>query len=460
MPYFSDIKKRSRLQSLSPSALLVAGFALTILAGMALLMLPGMCSEERIGFVDALFTATSAVCVTGLVVVDTGTYFTRAGQWLILALIQIGGLGIFTFSTVFVILLMGKPTLKRHLLIQEAVTQFPYRNLLVLLRNILLFTFGAEAIGALCLWLAFKERLGDETAVYFSIFHSISAFCNAGFSLWPNSLEGYSGNMAVCLTIMILIILGGLGFTVIAEMAERMAGKRSKTKKLSLHSRVVLVSTALLILFGALLFGSLERNNVLASMPFPEQVLVSLFQSVTARTAGFNTVPLSGLASASLFTLVILMFIGASPGSVGGGVKTTTFAVYAAMIVSYLRGKENVEMFGRTIPVQITSKAMATIAVSFFLVIFSTLSIQILEGQHIHSPTHTYFLDWLFEVVSAYGTVGLATGLMPGLGDISKLVIVGTMFVGRVGPLGLALSLFGREYVQRFKYPEENVMIG
>lgn len=460
MPHFSETRKRSRLRSLSPSTVLVAGFALTILIGTALLLLPGMCSGERIGFVDALFTATSAVCVTGLVVVDTGTYFTAAGQILILALIQVGGLGIFTFSTVFMVLLMGKPTLRGHLLIQEAMTQFPHRNLMGLLRNILLFTFGAEAIGALCLWLAFRERLGDGTAVYYSIFHSISAFCNAGFSLWSNSLEDYSGNITVCLTIMALIVLGGLGFTVIAELAQRMVQKRARARKLSLHSRVVLSTTTVLILGGAVIFWSLERNNVLAARPFREQALASLFQSVTARTAGFNSVPLSGLTSASLFTLVLLMFIGASPGSVGGGIKTTTFAVYAAMIISYLRGREHVEIFRRTVPAQITSKAMATITVSFFLVVVATLTIQILEGHHIQTPTHTYFLDWLFEVVSAYGTVGLATGLMPGLGDISKLVIIGTMFAGRVGPLGLALSLFGSESAQHFKYPDENVMIG
>ena len=460
MPYFSGKKARPKLQLRSPSTLLALGFASTILVGTFLLMLPVMCSEERIGFVDALFTATSAVCVTGLVVVDTGTYFTHAGQLLILALIQIGGLGIFTFSTFFMILLMGKPSLRGHLVIQETMTQFPYRNLLGLLRNILLFTFGAEAVGALFLWIAFRPRLGNATAVYYSIFHSISAFCNAGFSLWSNSLEDYSGNLAVCLTIMILIIIGGLGFTVIAEMAGRVVRKEGRPKRLSLHSRVVLVTTATLILVGALLFWCLEHNNVLVSRPLSEQVLISFFQSVAARTAGFNTVPLSGLASASLFTLIILMFIGASPGSIGGGIKTTTFAVYMAMVISYLRGKRNVEIFGRTIPTKVTSKAMATVAVSFFLVVLSALSIQILEGQHIHSPTHTYFLDWLFEVVSAYGTVGLATGLMPGLGNTSKLLIVGVMFIGRVGPLGLALSMIGREDVQQYKYPEENVMIG
>lgn len=444
----------------SPSTILVAGFAATIAVGTALLMLPAMSVQGRLGFVDALFTATSAVCVTGLVVVDTGTHFTKTGQWLILLLIQVGGLGIFTFSTFFMLILRGKTTLKGRLLIQETMTHFPYRNLLRLLRNILLFTFGAEALGALCLWLALKERFGATTAAYLSIFHSVSAFCNAGFSLWANSLEDYCGNVPVALTIMVLIVLGGLGFTAVTEVGGRLFRKRSEFSRLSLNSRVVLTTTFALIVAGAMLYWLLERPNTLASMPYSEQALASIFQSVTARTAGFNTIRTSDLTSATLFVLIGLMFVGASPGSVGGGVKTTTFAIYVAMVVSYLRGKENVEMFGRTIPVQISSKAMATIATSFALVIVSALLVQILEGHRLGSPTHVRFLDWLFEVVSAYGTVGLSTGVTPALGKASKLVVIGTMFIGRVGPLGLALSLFGRETVQRFKYPQENVMIG
>ncbi len=423
-------------------------------------MLPVMSAGGRIGLIDAIFTATSAVCVTGLIVVDTGSHFSRAGQWVILILIQVGALGIFTFSTFFLLILKGETTLKGRLLIQETMTHFPYRNLLRLLRNILLFTFGTEALGALCLWLAFREDLGDATAVYFSIFHSVSAFCNAGFSLWSTSLEAYSGNMLVSLTIISLIILGGLGFTVVTDVGATMFSKRSGFRRLSLNSRVVLTTTIALIIAGALLFWHLERRNVLASRPFTEQVLASVFQSVTARTAGFNTVPVLHLTSATLFILLCLMFIGASPGSVGGGVKTTTFAIYVAMIVSYLRGKENVEMFGRTIPAPITSKAIATVATSFGVVLVSALLIQFLEGQRTHPAEHTHFLDWLFEVVSAYGTVGLSTGETTGLGNGSKIVIIGTMFAGRVGPLGLVLSLFGHKTVQRFKYPEENVMIG
>lgn len=460
MPRFADKKNNFGRRHLSPSTILVAGFAATIAMGTALLMLPVMSVEGRLGLVDALFTATSAVCVTGLVVVDTGTHFTKTGQWIILLLIQVGGLGIFTFSTFFMLVLRGKTTLKGRLLIQETMTHFPYRNLLSLLRNILLFTFGAEMLGALCLWLALRERFTATTAAYFSIFHSVSAFCNAGFSLWANNLEDYCGNVPVTLTIMVLIVVGGLGFTVVTEVGGNLVRKRSEFSRLSLNSRVVLTTTLVLIVAGALLFWFLERPNALASMSHSEQALASVFQSVTARTAGFNTVRTSDLTSATLFVLIGLMFIGASPGSVGGGVKTTTFAIYVAMIVSYLRGKENVEMFGRTIPTQISSKAMATIATSFALVIVSALLIQILEGHRLDSPTHVHFLDWLFEVVSAYGTVGLSTGVTPALGKASKLVIIGTMFAGRVGPLGLALSLFGREAVQRFKYPEENVMIG
>jgi trk system potassium uptake protein TrkH len=438
----------------------VAGFAITILFGTVLLMLPGMTVEGGINLVNALFTATSAVCVTGLVVVDTGTYFTRAGQGIILLLIQIGGLGIFTFSTFFMLILRGKTTLRGHLLIQETMTHFPYRNLLRLLRNIIFFTFGAEALGALCLWIVFKTQFDGATAVYASVFHSVSAFCNAGFSLWATSFENYSGNIPVTVTIMTLIILGGLGFTVVTEVGTGIFRKSSESVHLSLNTRIVLATTLALIVGGALLFWLLERHNVLASRPVSEQVLASVFQSVTARTAGFNTVRTAGLTSAALFVLIGLMFIGASPGSVGGGVKTTTFAVYVMMIYSYVRGKENVELFGRTIPHHITSKTLATIGTSIGLIMLSALLIQIIESLGKNPAEHTHFLDWLFEVVSAFGTVGLSTGETPGLKDASKLVIIATMFAGRVGPLGLALSLVGRESTQRYKYPEENVMIG
>ncbi len=444
----------------SPSTILISGFAITILIGTAVLMLPPMSSTGRLDLVDALFTATSAVCVTGLVVVDTGTHFTQAGQITVLSLIQIGALGIFTFSTFFALILGSKTSLRGRLIIQETMTQFPYRNLAILLRNIVLFTFGAEAVGAFLLWLGFKENMSGNSAVYFSIFHSVSAFCNAGFSLCSTSLEDYAGNATVSLTIMALIILGGLGFAVITELASRPLRWRSGFRRMSLNSRIVLMTTGALILVGAFLFWILERHNTLMSMSPSDRVLVSFFHSVTARTAGFNTVPTSNLTSATLFVLIGLMFIGASPGSVGGGVKTTTFAIYVMMIVSYLKGRENVEVLGRTVPRQITSKAMVTIATSFGLVIVSALLLQIIEARGRALAEHTHFLDWLFEVVSAYGTVGLSTGVTAGLKDASKLVLVCTMFAGRVGPLGLVLSLFGREDTQRFKYPEENVMIG
>jgi len=460
MKYSNSKDTGRRREPLSPSTILVAGFALTIAAGTLILMIPAMSAGERLGSVDALFTATSAACVTGLVVVDTGGHFTSLGQWVILALIQIGGLGIFTFSTFFILLLRGKTSLKGRLVIQETMTHFPYRNLLRLLRNIMFFTFGTEVLGAVCLWLAFKETAAGSARVYLSVFHSVSAFCNAGFSLWSDSLERYAANAPVCLIIMTLVIAGGLGFTVVTDIGANIFGKRTGFRRWSLHSRIVLTMTPALIIVGALLFWLLEHGNILAGRPPSEQALVSFFQSVTARTAGFNTTPIVGLTSATLFILIALMFIGASPGSVGGGVKTTTFAIYIMMIVAYLRGKENVELFGRTIPREITSKALAMIGTSFAVVVVSALLMQILEGRGVDPAEHTHFLDWLFEVVSAYGTVGLSTGVTPELRTASKLVIIGTMFAGRVGPLGIALSLFRQEAVQRFKYPEENVMIG
>ncbi len=450
---------RRRRRALSPSIILIASFAITILLGAAVLMAPAMSDGAPLRPVDALFTATSAVCVTGLIVVDTGTQFSRAGETVILLLIQIGGLGIFTFSTFFMLILTGETSLRSRMVIMETMTHFPYRNLFRLLTNIVLFTLGAEALGALSLWLALRGEYGDGEGLYLAIFHSVSAFCNAGFSPWSTNLEAYSGSVPVCLTVMVLIVLGGLGFAVVTEVGARLSRKRVGYRRVSLNTRVVLGTTGLLICAGAVLFWLLEIGNVLKGRPPLEHVLVPFFQSVTARTAGFNTVPIGSCTSATLLVLIGLMFIGASPGSVGGGVKTTTFTVYVAIILAHLRGRENPELCGRTIPKQVSSKALATIATAFALVIVSTVLVLVIEGERLRSGD-PQFLDYLFEVVSAFGTVGLSTGVTPGLSPASKLVIIATMFAGRVGPLGLALALFGQESAQRYKYPEENVMIG
>lgn len=446
---------------MSPTIILVAGFAATILVGAVVLMMPPMTQSNKISFINALFTATSAVCVTGLIVVDTGSYFTLAGQWWILLLIQVGALGIFTFSTFFILILRGDMSLRGRMLIQETMTHFPYRNLFRLLRNILIFTFGTEAIGAVLLWLVFRARYSNARAGYVAIFHSVSAFCNAGFSPWVNSLEDYVGNAPVNITIMALIIAGGIGFTVVTDVGARVFRPKSDFRRLSLHSRLVLTTTAVLIVGGATLFWLLELNNdSYTSRPFFEQMLIAFFHSVSARTAGFNTIRVGGLANATLFLLIFLMFVGASPGSVGGGVKTTTFSIYFAVVLSYLRGKEHVEVFGRTIPPKIISKAIAAIAMSFLLVVVSMMLLEVFESVPTGAAAHFYFIDWLFEVVSAFGTVGLSTGVTPGLTTGSKIVIIATMFIGRLGPLALAISLLGRGTEQRYKYPEENVMIG
>jgi len=424
-------------------------------------MLPVMVDEGRISLINALFTATSAVCVTGLVVVDTGTYFSPVGQWTILLLIQIGALGIFTFSTFFVLILRGDTSLRGRMLIQETMTHFPYRNLFRLVRNILLFTFVTEAIGAILLWLCFREYFSQTRSGYVAIFHSISAFCNAGFSILPSGLEDFSAHVPINLIVMSLIIVGGLGFTVLTDVVAILLPHKTKFRRLSLHSRVVLMSTIALIAGGAVLFWLFELNNpAFAGRPISQQILVSFFQSVTARTAGFNTISIAGVTNATLFLLIFLMFVGASPGSVGGGIKTTTFSIYLIMVISYLRGKQHVEIFGRTIPARIISKAVATTAMAFALIVGSTILLLVFESGNGGNFSHLFFIDWLFEVVSAFGTVGLSTGVTSYLSPGSKLVIIATMFIGRLGPLGLALSLLGRELEQRYKYPEENVMIG
>lgn len=445
---------------LNPIRLSVLAFAGFILMGAFFLMLPFSSSGAPIRFIDALFTATSAACVTGLTVLDTGKDLSRWGQVLVLLLIQIGGLGIMTMSTVWLLLAGRRPGLGTRMVLQDTFTHAGDRDLGSLILDVVRFTLGLEICGAALLFLRFADLYPLGEAVYLSAFHSVSAFCNAGFSTFPNNLEGFAGDPLVSLTVAFLIVSGGIGFLVLRELKFLLWRRRKPRACLSLHSRLVLVTSGLLIGLGTVLILLMEWYNTLAGLPVWEKLLVSFFQAVTPRTAGFNTIPIGSLANQTLMVMVLLMFIGASSGSTGGGIKTGTFATLAAVGLSRLRGYPEPKAFGRTISPGSVARAMSVTMVCGSLVLVGTLLLQVTEvGSSSSAVARGRFLELLFEVVSAFGTVGLSTGITPGLSDAGKLLISFIMFMGRLGPLVVAVAV-ARQRIVRFRYAEESIMIG
>lgn len=442
------LKEKIRI---NPYTLIALSFAGLIFIGTILLFLPVSRNPEMspISLTDALFTATSSVCVTGLVVVDTGSYFSIFGQVLILILLQIGGLGIMTFSGFFTLIIGEKMSLFERYTARDAVSGFSASETGKFLVSIVLTTFIIEIIGAGLLLISFSKKMPFGQALYTSIFHSVSAFCNAGFSLFSNSLIAYKSNGLVNFTIMILIMLGGIGFSVLVNLFRKI---KKKDTRFTLHTKLVLTATVFLILSGAIGFYFLEINNLLANIPLGNGILTSLFSSITTRTAGFNTVDFGQARESTLFFMSIFMFIGASPGSTGGGIKTTTIVILALTIYNTLRGRSHVRMFGREIPIDLIRKSL----VLFFLSI-SWLAILILLIGSIESFT---FSRVLFECVSAFGTVGLSTGITTQLSKVSKILITITMFAGRVGPLTLILSLGMNNPKGAVRRPKEKVLIG
>ena len=436
---------------MTPSQVLVLGFALVILFGALLLTLP-QATVDGLGlpFLNAVFTATTSVCVTGLVVVDTGTTFTLFGQWVILLLIQVGGLGFMTFATLFAMILRRRITLKERLLLQEALNQVSVEGIVRLVRSVLKISFAIEAMGALILTLRWYSDFGWSKALYYGVFHSVSAFNNAGIDLFGNfsSLTAYVGDPVVNITIMLLIICGGLGFIVLADLL-------SPGKKYRLHTKIVLQVSAALILIGAVVIFLMEFTNpkTLGPLPIGTKVLAAFFQSVSPRTAGFNTINLAGMYDTTLLSMIVLMFIGASPGSTGGGIKTTTFIAMVLSVLSTYRSDPHVVLGGRTLPKDVIQKAWA-ITTSAAVLVFLIVSILSLTEK-------TDLLTVLFEVTSAFGTVGLSLGITPNLTDVGKMAIILTMFIGRVGPLTLAFVLSQKKDKKaHIKYPDEKIMIG
>jgi trk system potassium uptake protein TrkH len=449
----------------TPQQQLIASFVVLILVGSLVLILPGMTTNGRMSYVDALFTSTSAVCVTGLVVKDTGADFTRVGQWVLLALIQLGGLGIMTFSTIFLFMVGKQPSLTQDTVLQDTFVHSPMRNLHTLIVSVVLFTFAVEFMGTALYFLHWIREFPLKDAMFISLFHAVSGFCNAGFCLFPESFTRYQGHILMNLNTIFLIITGGIGFLVLLELYQRYGHNKGKNgrkrKSLSLHARLTLSTTLILIVAGAAFFFMVEYNDILRGMDFPDRILTSVFQSVTARTAGFNTVEFGLLSNATLFFFIMLMFVGASPGSCGGGIKTTTAAVFFALVRSRLRGEIHTRIMNRTIPRESVARAVA-VAISSGLVITVMVVILLLTqlGGASHLESRGMFLEYLFEAVSAFGTVGLSMGKTSGLDAVGKLVIIVLMFVGRLGPLTLAFSIRHREIAAHLKYSEEAVMIG
>lgn len=445
---------------LKPGQILALGFFSLILIGGLILSLPiSSNSGKSTDLVDSLFTATSAVCVTGLITVDTATHWNYFGRTVIIILIQIGGLGFMSFTTLFAILLGKKITLKERLLLQEALNTFDIQGLIKLLRYILVFTFSVEGLGALLLSTQFIPQLGLGEGIYYSIWTSISAFCNAGFDLMGtisgkfSSLVSYQDNPIIIYTISGLIIIGGLGFMIWSEFYNY-----KERKKLSLHTKVVLVVTAVLIFGGTILMFLFEYNNpaTLGPMTLGEKINNAFFAAVTPRTAGMNTISTDGMTVAGKFLTILLMFVGGSPGSTAGGLKTATLGILVVTLISIIKGREDVEIFKKRISKETVYKAFAIFFLSLILVITVTMLLAITQ------PGES-FMWMLYEATSAYGTVGLTLGLTQHLNTIGKIIIMITMYLGRVGPMTVLLALTSRAQKNKksgIKYPEDKILIG
>jgi len=449
-----------RIITQSPSRALIIGFASLIILGTCLLILPQSSNTNNINTIDALFTSTSAVCVTGLTVVDTSRSFTSFGQFIILMLIQIGGLGIMTVSTLFLLLSGRRPSFTDHNVIQESFSLSSRENLSVILKNIFFFTVVLETGGAVILFFNFLHDTSPATALYLSVFHSVSAFCNAGFSLFPQSFSGYRFNWIVNLTICGLVIMGGIGFPVLSELKENFSIRKKPLKRLSLHSKLVLSTTAFLLTTGVVLFLCTEQYNTLKGLSIPNRILCAFFQVVNTRTSGFNTLPTGNMANETLFILIILMFIGASPGSCGGGIKTTTFSTLALLGITRFRGHEQTQLFDRSISHKSIGRAASIMLICLVIICIGLILILNTElGNIAHPQSRGKFLELLFEVVSAFGTVGLSTGITAGISTMGKIILICMMFFGRLGPLVIAMAIINPE-PPRYLYPEEDIMIG
>lgn len=444
--------------TLKPAQLMALTFLGAIYAGTVLLMLPAASrAGEQMRLVDALFTATSATCVTGLIVADTATHFSTFGQLVILVLIQVGGLGIMTFSVSLALLAGRDVGLKQRAALQDMMDY----DTLAGVRRLVLFVVGMtavfETIGSVALFVSWRAQIPEVGArLYHASFHAVSAFCNAGFSTFSDSLMRFDGHAATNVSVCVLIVCGGLGFTVFKDFVDNVRVKLStpghQRWRLRTQTKLVLSVSLCLICIGAVLLAAFERHALLDQVATPRTVCVPVFQSITARTAGFNTCDIGRLSSASLFLMMVLMFIGASPGSTGGGIKTTTAAVLWTAVVTNLRRREHAEVFRRTLPLEVIQKAVTVLVLSATTVVVFTVLLLSTEQKPLR--------DVLFEVISAFATVGLSTGITPELTVPGRLLVTVLMFVGRLGPLTVAYSLLRFRRPANYAYAEERVMVG
>jgi trk system potassium uptake protein TrkH len=445
----------------TPVQLAVLSFIAIITTGAILLMLPYSSTSNR--FTDpitAIFTATSATCVTGLVVVDTGTHWSLFGQIVILLLIQIGGLGYMTISTFFLIFANRRVTLRQRFLLKEGLNVYKLTGIISFTKTIFFTVLFFEGLGAVALSIRFLKDYTLLKSAWMGVFHAVSAFCNAGFDIVGNfkSLTGYANDLTLNLTVMTLIIFGGIGFYVIWEISNKIKDHfvSKERKKLSLHSKLVLRITTMLIIASAVFILLLEWNNpkTLGVLPLRGKILSSFFQSITSRTAGFSTLNIGSMTQVTLLGTIILMFIGGSPGGTAGGIKTTTFTVVIFLLLSAFKEKTPITSNGRTIKLSIVRRAVFITGFAVFIILVSTFLILVAQGEKFT------LLQALFEVTSAFGTVGLTTGITPNLSNFSRIVIIATMFIGRVGPLSFILSFATRKEKIHPEYPEEEVAVG
>jgi len=440
----------------SPALATLSSFSMVIIFGAMLLTLP-VCtvSIEKVSFIDSLFIATSATCVTGLSTVDIGSYYTRFGQLIVLLLIQTGGIGIITMAISLPIIMGSQTTFSSVMTIKDITGVRTVREVLGVIRAVVFSTLLVELVGAVLLYFSDSSIESIPLRIFSSIFHSVSAFCNAGFSIFPDNLLAYSNNFSYISVIMLLVVLGGLGFPVMASLfywlKDRVVAKRHSS--FSFHSKIVLSTTLLLIVSGMLMFLILEWNNTLGGLDFSEKLVNSLFLSITPRTAGFNTTDISSMTKPAIIITIILMFIGASPSSTGGGIKTTTFATMLFSLKALIRNREEVEAFRRTIPISSIYKALNVAFISIIIISLSIFSLSITEKDK-------ELINIIFEVFSAFGTVGLSLGLTPHLSVAGKIIIILTMLVGRVGPLTIAIIFAKKKISGAYKYPEDHIIIG
>lgn len=453
-------------KQINPALLFVTSFLFLVITGTLLLLLPNA-THTGISFIDAVFTSTSAVCVTGLIVVDTGSYFTSMGQIIILILIQLGGIGIMTFTSFFSYFFKGGSSFQDQLMLRDITSSDKVAEVFSSLKTILGVTFFIEAIGAVFIYITITDTMFEWSLnkLFFSVFHSISAFCNAGFSTLGNSLfeSEFRFNYSFHLTVAFLFIIGGLGFPIVYNLTRyfryflhnafvRKEKKVHQARIININSKIIFITTFILIISGTILFYAFEYNNTLAEHDGWGKIITAFFGAVTPRTAGFNSIDTSALQFSTIMIVILLMWIGASPGSTGGGIKTTTFAIGTLNYLSLARGKDRIEVFKREISHISVRRAFAAISLSLATIGMAVFCISIFDSEK-------DLLDIAFESFSAYSTVGLSLGITSSLSLPSKMIIIGTMFIGRVGMLTILVAFFRKVNTFQYRYPSENILI-